>query len=112
MVLLDFSMSPLGKGESVSPYVARCLEVVVPSGLFVLTARHGTAETGMLVSWVQQCSFDPPLITVALKRGRSMADLLAGPATFVLNILDNSQTDMVVHFGRGFELGEPAFVGL
>jgi uncharacterized protein YqgV (UPF0045/DUF77 family) len=33
VVLLDFSMAPLGKGESVSPYVARCLEVVAPSGL-------------------------------------------------------------------------------
>ena len=33
MVLLDFSVAPLGKGESVSPYVARCLEVVASSGL-------------------------------------------------------------------------------
>ena len=33
MVLLDFSRAPLGKGESVSPYVARCLEVVASSGL-------------------------------------------------------------------------------
>jgi flavin reductase (DIM6/NTAB) family NADH-FMN oxidoreductase RutF len=84
----------------------------IPSGLFVLTAQHAGAETGMLVSWVQQCSFDPPLITVALKRGRSVADLLAESATFVLNILDDGQTDMVVHFGRGFELAEPAFAGL
>ena len=33
MVLLDFSMTPLGKGECVRPYVARCLEVVAASGL-------------------------------------------------------------------------------
>jgi uncharacterized protein (TIGR00106 family) len=33
MVLLDFSMTPLGKGESVSSYVARCMEVVAASGL-------------------------------------------------------------------------------
>ena len=32
-MLLDFGMAPLGKGESVSPYVARCLEVVASSGL-------------------------------------------------------------------------------
>ena len=31
MVLLDFSMSPLGKGESVAPYVARCLEIIAAS---------------------------------------------------------------------------------
>ena len=28
MVLLDFSMFPLGKGESLSPYVARGLDIV------------------------------------------------------------------------------------
>jgi flavin reductase (DIM6/NTAB) family NADH-FMN oxidoreductase RutF len=31
---------------------------------------------------------------------------------FTLNILDASQTDMIVHFGRGFALGAPAFNGL
>ena len=30
MVLLEFSMSPLGKGESVSGYVARSLEIEEP----------------------------------------------------------------------------------
>lgn len=28
MVLLEFSVSPLGKGESVSQYVARSLEII------------------------------------------------------------------------------------
>ena len=37
---------------------------------------------------------------------------LSEGATFVLNILDESQTDMVGHFGRGFALTEPAFTGL
>ena len=83
----------------------------VPSGLFVLTARQGGAETGMLASWVQQCSFDPPLLTVAVKRGRDLAPWIEANS-FVLNILDESQTDMVIHFGRGFEIGEPAFTGL
>jgi flavin reductase (DIM6/NTAB) family NADH-FMN oxidoreductase RutF len=84
----------------------------VPSGLFVLTARHGEQETGVLTSWVQQCSFDPPQLTVALKQGRDIGAWLTDGATFVLNILDESQTDMVGHFGRGFALNEPAFTGL
>jgi flavin reductase (DIM6/NTAB) family NADH-FMN oxidoreductase RutF len=81
----------------------------IPSGLFILTIRHAAAETGVLVSWVQQCSFEPPQLTLALKRGRSVADWLTPAATFVLNILDDTQTDMVAHFGKGFKLGEPAF---
>jgi flavin reductase (DIM6/NTAB) family NADH-FMN oxidoreductase RutF len=84
----------------------------LPSGLFILTARHGGAETGMLASWVQQCSFDPPHLTVAVKRGRELLAWLTPGAEFTLNILDDTQTDMIVHFGRGFALDEPAFTGL
>lgn len=84
----------------------------VPSGLFVLTARQGDAETGVLTSWVQQCSFEPPQVTVALRHGRDVAAWLVPETAFVLNILDDTQTDMIAHFGKGFPLGEPAFEGL
>ncbi|MFN4260662.1 MAG: MTH1187 family thiamine-binding protein [Gemmataceae bacterium] len=48
MVLLDFSMTPLGKGESVSPYVARCLEIVAASGLDYRLHAMGTTIEGEL----------------------------------------------------------------
>jgi uncharacterized protein (TIGR00106 family) len=48
MVLLDFSMTPLGKGESVSPYVARCVEVVAASGLDHRLHAMGTTLEGEL----------------------------------------------------------------
>jgi flavin reductase (DIM6/NTAB) family NADH-FMN oxidoreductase RutF len=79
------------------------------SGLFVLTVRHGMEETGVLTSWVQQCAFEPPHISMALKQKRSVADWLIPDALFTLNILDQTQTDMVAHFGRGFDMGQPAF---
>ena len=84
----------------------------IPSGLFVLTVRHGDAETGMLASWVQQCSFEPPQVSVALRRDRDVNAWLSPDAVFLLNILDDSQTDMIVHFGRGFALDAPAFTDL
>jgi uncharacterized protein (TIGR00106 family) len=46
MVLLDFSMTPLGKGESVSAYVARCLEVIAASGLEYRLHAMGTTLEG------------------------------------------------------------------
>lgn len=84
----------------------------VASGLFVLTARRSNAETGMLVSWIQQCSFVPPQLSVAIRRDRELAGWLTPDSSFTVNILDSSQTDMIVHFGRGFALNEPAFTGL
>ncbi len=84
----------------------------IPSGIFVLTVTRGAIETGMLASWVQQCSFDPPQISVAIRRDRDIAALLDTGTTFTLNILEASQTDMIVHFGKGFAITEDAFVGL
>jgi flavin reductase (DIM6/NTAB) family NADH-FMN oxidoreductase RutF len=84
----------------------------IPSGLFIVTARQGELETGMLTSWVQQCAFEPPQISLALQRDRPIIAWLSRGAAFTLNILDDSQTDMIVHFGRGFALDEPAFKGL
>lgn len=46
MVLLDFSMAPMGKGESVAPYVARCLEIVAASGLHYRLHAMGTTLEG------------------------------------------------------------------
>lgn len=84
----------------------------IASGLFIVTARRGTAETGMLASWVQQCSFEPPQITVAIQSDRPILKFLEANATFIVNVLDDTQTDMIVHFGRGFALDEAAFEGL
>lgn len=84
----------------------------IPSGLFVATARKGEQETGMLASWVQQCSFEPAQITMAVRHGRELGSWLTEGAYFTVNILDENQTDMIAHFGRGFSAGEPAFHGL
>ncbi len=100
-------MSPLDPQRSLSVALGR-----VPSGVFVVTACHDGAETGMLASWVQQCSFEPPQLTLAVKRGRFLADWLTSGAHFTVNILDDTQTDMIGHFGRGFEPEQPAFHGL
>lgn len=48
MVLLEFSVTPLGKGESVSQYVARCLEVIERSGLDYELHAMGTIVEGEL----------------------------------------------------------------
>ena len=84
----------------------------IPSGLFVLTARDGDAETARLVSWVQQCSFDPPQVTVAVNKTGGVLDWLPAGALFVLNVIPEGGKALVAHFGKGFAADEPAFDGL
>ena len=43
MVLLEFSMSPFAKGESLSPYVARSLDIIDKSGLPYQLTPMGTS---------------------------------------------------------------------
>ncbi len=46
MVLLEFSMTPLDKGESVSKYVSRSLEIIDNSGLSYKLNPMGTCIEG------------------------------------------------------------------
>ena len=46
MVLLEFSMSPLTKGENVSPFVARSVDIIDKSGLPYQLTAMGTILEG------------------------------------------------------------------
>ena len=85
---------------------------LIVSGAFVVTARYDEQSTGFLASWVQQAAFEPPLISLAVKVGRPIQDLLNAGAPFVVNILAKGQDALFKHFARGFSLDEPAFEGV
>ena len=58
MVLLEMSIVPLGAGESVSQYVAECLDLVDASGLDYELHSMGTIVEGELpqvLALMQQC---------------------------------------------------------
>ena len=58
MVLLEFSMSPLGKGESVGKYVSRSLDIVDKSGVEYRLNPMGTileGEWDEVLDVVTQC---------------------------------------------------------
>ena len=46
MILLEFSMTPLDKGESVSPFVSRSLNIIDESGLDYRLNPMGTVLEG------------------------------------------------------------------
>jgi uncharacterized protein (TIGR00106 family) len=58
MVLMEFSISPMTKGESVSEYVARSLRIVEASGLDYRLHAMGTIVEGHLdqvLAVLKQC---------------------------------------------------------
>lgn len=84
----------------------------VTSGIYIVTIGVGDDATGMLASWVQQAGFEPPMLTLAVKRGRPLSERLESGEPFVVNVVGEGQTQFLKQFGKGFEPGEPAFEGI
>ena len=84
----------------------------LPSGCSILTAEYAGRSSGVLVSWIQQAAFEPPSISVCVKRGRPIVQLIEASKRFMLNVIGEDPTAMFRHFGRGFTLDEDAFAGL
>jgi flavin reductase (DIM6/NTAB) family NADH-FMN oxidoreductase RutF len=84
----------------------------IPSGLYILTVRKGEHATGLLASWVQQAGFEPPMLTVAVRRDRFIGDWMAESGRFALNQVPVGGKALIRHFSRGFGPDEPAFDGL
>ena len=83
----------------------------IPSGLFVLTAHFKGQDSAVLVSWVNQCSFEPPTVSVALSGERPACALLETSRTFILNVLGQSDNILIKRFSKPPK-GEPVFEGL
>jgi len=83
----------------------------VPSGLFILTAQHDNNEDAVLVSWVSQCSFHPPTVSVVLAKSRPARVLVEASESFVLNVLGQDSNDLLKRFGKPPK-DEPLFEGV
>ena len=81
--------------------VARALGHI-PAGLFIVTALEGEKKDGYLASWVQQASFDPLLISLALKEGRPCYGPIAAGGIFAVNVVGEHETDYLKHFWKGY----------
>jgi flavin reductase (DIM6/NTAB) family NADH-FMN oxidoreductase RutF len=84
----------------------------VPSGLYILTAKHEDRRAGMLVSWVQQACFQPPMVSVAIGKGRQVMPLLSESRKFGLCQLSKNDKLILKKFAGGTDLGEDPFLGL
>lgn len=63
----DFVSSSAGAAQAMGRVVG---------SLSVVTCKDGDAESAMLASWLSQASFDPPGLTVAVKRDRATESLM------------------------------------
>ena len=82
----------------------------IPSGLFIVcTVGEDGSKDGFLASWVQQVSFDPLLVTMALKEGRVCYDHICSGKPFSINIVGDDQAAYLRHFWKGYPPGKGPF---
>ncbi len=72
----------------------------VASGIYVATARVDDELVGMLCSFVEQCSFEPPMISIAVGKERALLQALDGHGLFGLHIISKENNALMKTFSR------------
>jgi flavin reductase (DIM6/NTAB) family NADH-FMN oxidoreductase RutF len=81
----------------------------IPYGLYVLGLRDGEKFHGMVGSWVSQCSFEPPLLMLGIKKGSYSHAMLEHNPHFSINFPRHDQKKMVESFWRPYEVKNNKF---
>lgn len=82
--------------EKVAPALGK-----IPSGLFIATGSLDARPVGMLCSFVEQCGFHPPMISIALSEDRLLVRALEENGKLGLNILGDGSNSLMAPFASG-----------
>ena len=83
----------------------------ITSGLFIVTAVMGDRREGYLASWIQQTSFSPLMISIAVKPGRPCYDIIKSHGRFCVNVIGQKNGGLMRPFWSPDGKSDP-FVGL
>jgi flavin reductase (DIM6/NTAB) family NADH-FMN oxidoreductase RutF len=71
-------------------------------GLYAVTARHGADTSMMTANWLTQCSFEPPLLMLAVESDSHSRQVIEGSGAFAINLYESGQRDLAGDLGRTF----------
>lgn len=77
---------------------------LIPSGLFIVAVYDPATQAtdGYLASWIQQVSFSPMIVALAIKPGRPAYDLIKAGNPFAINIVGDHEKSFLKHFWKGY----------
>lgn len=82
----------------------------IPSGLFIVCAQNSSGQKdGYLASWVQQVSFSPLLVALAINPDRPGYETIKSGKEFTINIVGDHEANFLKHFWKGYPPGEGPF---
>jgi len=81
----------------------------IPSGLFIITTHEEGVTDGYLASWVQQVSFEPLMVCLAINPGRPGYERIKAGKTFTINIVGDHEMGYLRYFWKGYAPEENPF---
>lgn len=72
--------------------------LMIPYGLYVLSAKDGDTIHAGTVNWVMQTSFKPPLVAFGVKKDSGLYGTLKASGAFALSFLARGQKDIAFVF--------------
>ncbi len=81
----------------------------IPQGLFILTSAFEHRRRGVVVSFVQQASFDPPMVMVALGKDRDIVPVIHESHAFALNQISEEDKLVLKQFADRRRPGDDPF---
>lgn len=87
---------------------------LIPSGLFIVAVKDESSNStdGYLASFIQQVSFNPMIIAMAIKPGRPAYDLIKAKKPFAINVVGDHDKTFLKHFWKGYNPAENPFAEL
>ena len=71
-------------------------------GLYAVTARHGGDISMMTANWLTQCSFEPPMVMLAVEADSHSRQVIEGSRAIAINLYESGQRDLAGSLGRTF----------
>ena len=84
----------------------------IPTGLYVVTTLREGRPIGFVGSFVMQVGLQPPVVSVAVARGREHLEAIRAQGRFALSILDGASQGLMGAFFKRHEPGTSPFDGI
>jgi len=84
----------------------------IASGVFIVTLGKPEDRDGMLATWIGQSAFEPPIITISVKKERPILAKLALGNAFVVNVLGKKNNNIFKNFAKPYSEDVDRFAGL
>src|SRR5690349_8274940 len=88
------------KGVEMDPAIKKKALRTFTFGMYVVTSKAGDDTGAFTANWLVQCSFEPPMIVMAVEADAHSLAVLREAGVFAVNVLESGQRELAGAFGR------------